>query len=1004
MTGFRTAACRGGSLLAIAVAVGVSGTAFAQESAGTAEPAEGEVIVTGFRASLNNALNQKRAETAAVDSILAEDIGKFPDSNLAESMQRIPGVALARGDGGEGRNISVRGLGAQFTRVRINGMEGASQTGSSDIYGAGNNGRSFDFNVFPTEIFSALTVRKTPSADVEEGSLGATVDLNAPKPLDGKKDFVLSATARGVWNELAKKVDPRASLLVSKQFADGTFGILASVAYQKRHIREVGYSAVDILSANTNGLTQSGLNFPFCTPAGGFVVNGVTYHSPAIGYRNGVTATNPGVDIGATAANCSTNNPRTSTQQAYQTIWNLRRADQPNVAGSGAFLPRLPRYVNSTQDQERIGGTLTLQFRPDDDTDISLDLLYSRFDVTRRDNYIAGISFGRSITNLGQPTVSVRDIAFDSNGSLVHAVFDGVDVRSEGLVDHFVSDFRQANLNFRRQLNDSLEITALVGLSRSVWDGKRRFQTFMDVIDADNFTIDFRNGGTTPVIGFGFDVANPGAFSYAPALANGTVTGGFSFQGKPSKNTTDNFNGEVNLAWKLDDAFTIKLGGQYRESKFRSIFLRPYNADTAVRALPAGTTLASITTQIAGLDKLWGNGAPASWAAIDADRWATTFGLDQVRYCGVECGGGDTRVKEEVKSAYVMGTFDFSERIGLGLRGDIGVRYVRTDMRSSGIITVPPPAGTTSPTNLVGQYARAAKGYDDWLPSANLVFEPVENLLLRLSAAKVMARPELGQLAPTSGVTATTRSGSINNPQLDPIRANTFDAALEWYFRPGSLFSVAFFYKDIKSYIQSITSQIPFNELGLPAALLDNTNTVPTEVFTISRPVNTPGGPLKGVEVNLQLPFTFLPGFLSGFGALANYTHVVSEIDYCLRSVAGQCTVSTTDDLVGLSKNTASGTLYYEDDKFSIRGTVNWRDRFIRGIPASPGSDIQGNAPTLYVDASASYNITDSLKLIVEAQNLTDEQNRLYIDSTRQDTLFETRIGRTVSVGVNFQF
>lgn len=174
------------------------------------EVSEPDIVVTGFRAALNSALNQKRRETAAVDSIVADDIGKFPDSNLAESMQRIPGVALARGDGGEGRNISVRGLGAAFTRVRINGMEGTAQTGSSDIYGAGNNGRSFDFNVFPTEIFSALSVRKTPSADVEDGSLGATVDLNAPKPLDNNEDFVLTATARGIYNELSKKVDPRA--------------------------------------------------------------------------------------------------------------------------------------------------------------------------------------------------------------------------------------------------------------------------------------------------------------------------------------------------------------------------------------------------------------------------------------------------------------------------------------------------------------------------------------------------------------------------------------------------------------------------------------------------------------------------------------------------------------------------------------------------------------------------------------------------------------------------
>jgi TonB-dependent receptor len=984
---------RGASILTLAVALAAGAPAGAQTApveqqttTDDTEPVTGEdIVVTGFRASLNSALNQKRQETAAIDSIVAEDIGKFPDSNLAESMQRIPGVALARGDGGEGRNISVRGLGAAFTRVRINGMEGSAQTGSSDIYGAGNNGRSFDFNVFPTEIFSALSVRKTPSADVEEGSLGATVDLVAPRPLDNNEDFVLSATARGVYNELSKEVDPRASLLVSKQFADGKFGILASAAYQKRNIREVGYSAVDILSANTNG--------GFCSPAG---------YSPQNPLNDG-SRPNDTVIRGVDAANCSTGNPRTSTVDAYEAILNLRRDDLAGTPGSGAFLPRIPRYVNSTQDQERIGGTLTLQFQPDEDTDISVDLLYSRYDVTRRDNYIAGLSFARSISNNGQPMVSVRDAEFDENGSLVYGLFDGVDVRSEGLVDHFVSDFKQANVNFRRRLNDALEITALVGLNRSSWDGRKRLQTFIDVIDADNFSIDFRDGGSTPVIDFGFDVSDPNAFTYAVGTG-GTVLGGFSYQGKPSRNTTDNMTGELNLAWTLAEGITLKVGGQYRESDFRGTFLRPYNADTVQMPLPAGTSLADITTQIEGADGLWGNGAPASWAAIDPDKWADTFGFDNVRYCGVECGGGDTRVQEEIKSAYAMGTFDLADRIGLGVRGDIGLRYVRTDMRSSGFIAVAPPAGMISPTNLVGQYAVARNGYEDWLPSANIVIEPMRNLLIRLSGAKVMARPELGLLAPTSGVNPVTRVGNVNNPFLDPIRAKTFDAALEWYFQPGGLLSVAFFYKDIESFIQTITSQVPFNQLGLPEALLENSNTSPTELFTVSQPFNTPGGPLKGVEVNAQVPFTFLPGFLGNFGMLANYTYVTSEIDYCLRSVDGECTVSATNDLVGLSKNTASGTLYYEDDRFSIRGTANYRDRFIRGIPASPGSDLQGNAPTLYVDASASYDLTDQIKLIVEAQNLTDEQNRLYIDSNRQDTLFETRIGRTVTMGVNARF
>ncbi|MBJ7443107.1 MAG: TonB-dependent receptor [Sphingobium sp.] len=978
LTTTRSAFARRSSGLALASAMLIAAPALAQDQSASAEPEAADIVVTGFRASLNSALGMKRKEAAAIDSIVAEDIGKFPDSNLAESMQRVPGVALARGDGGEGRNISVRGLGAGFTRVRINGMEGSAQTGGSDIYGAGNNGRSFDFNVFPTEIFSALSVRKTPSADIEEGSLGATVDLSAPKPFDQKDDFVLSMTARGIYNELSKKVDPRASLLISKQFGDSGFGILGSVAYQKRNIREVGYSAVDLLSANTNG--------GICSPLG------YTPQNPADSALKGVTA-----------ANCSTGNPRTSNAAAYQTIQDLRRADLPNTPGSGAFLPRIPRYLNSEQKQERIGGSLTLQFQPDDQTDISVDFLYSRFEVTRRDNYIAAISFARSASNNGQPMTSVREIEFDENGSLVHGVFDGVDVRSEGLVDNFVSTFKQANVNFRRDLNDSLTIDGLVGFNRSIWDGKKRLQTFIDAIDTDGFSIDFRDGGTTPKLGFGVDVANPGSFTYAPGLADGTVLGGFSYQGKPSRNKTDNLTAETNLKWTVSDAFSIRAGAQYRRSDFLSTSLRPYSADTVVRALPAGTTLASITRDITGVDKLWGQGAPASWVSIDADKWADTFGFDDVRFCGVECGGSRSRVREEVTSGYLMANFDLEQATGFSVRGDVGVRYVRTDMLSSGYIAVAPPAGQTSPTNLVGKFGAAQNNYDDWLPSANIVIEPVSNVLVRLSGAKVLARPELGLLTPTSGVNPVTRVGNVNNPFLDPIRANTFDVAVEWYFRPGSLLSAAFFYKDIKSFIQNVNSQVPFNELGLPNALLENSNTAPTELFTVSQPFNTPGGPLKGIELNAQIPFTFFDGFLSNFGVLANYTLVTSKIDYILASVGGVPTVTTTADLVGLSKKTASATLYYEDELFSIRTTGNFRDKFIRGIPASPGSDLVGNAKTFYMDASASLNVTDRLKIIVEAQNLTDEQNRLYTDSVRQDTLFETRIGRTFTFGVTYR-
>jgi TonB-dependent receptor len=165
---------------AVAVAVlGLAQIAHAQ----TAAADSGELVVTGFRAALEGAMTKKRQDNGVVDVIKAEDIAKFPDTNMAESLQRIPGVAIDR-EGGEGRTISVRGLNPDFTRVRINGIEGLASWSNQD---GPARSRGFDFNVFASELFSEITVRKTSSADVDEGSLGATVDLRAARPFDFKK-------------------------------------------------------------------------------------------------------------------------------------------------------------------------------------------------------------------------------------------------------------------------------------------------------------------------------------------------------------------------------------------------------------------------------------------------------------------------------------------------------------------------------------------------------------------------------------------------------------------------------------------------------------------------------------------------------------------------------------------------------------------------------------------------------------------------------------------------
>jgi len=235
-------------------------SAFAQDAAAAQDPVPeastgatdlDTIVVTGYRASLERAQDIKRGEIGMVDAVVAQDIGKFPDLNLAESLQRIPGVVISR-DGGEGRQITVRGLGPDFTRVRLNGLEALSTVGSTDGAGGTNRGRGFDFNVFASDLFSQLVVRKTASADVDEGSLGATVDLRTARPFD-YDGFTAVTNVQASWNDAAGAATPRFAGLIANSWADGKVGALLSVAYSERETVEEGTGTVRWANGPSNG-------------------------------------------------------------------------------------------------------------------------------------------------------------------------------------------------------------------------------------------------------------------------------------------------------------------------------------------------------------------------------------------------------------------------------------------------------------------------------------------------------------------------------------------------------------------------------------------------------------------------------------------------------------------------------------------------------------------------------------------------------------------------------
>jgi iron complex outermembrane receptor protein len=970
----------------------MSAAAVAQQTAATSNEEPQEIVVTGFRASLENALEAKRDASGIVDVIRAEDIAKFPDANLAESIQRIPGVSLSRSEGGEGRQITVRGLNAGFTRVRINGIEGVVATGASDISGSTNRGRGFDFSVFASELFNSVDVRKSASADVEEGSLGATVDLRTSRPFDFD-GFTMSLGGQALYNDLSQQTQPRFTALISD--TRGPFGALVSYAYSRRTAVEEGYEAVELLTANADG--------GFCSPLG---------YAPQSPPSDAVRGTD--------AANCAAGQPRTSVLSAYDSVFsrtdNFGGINPTPAAGTGAFAPRIPRYRRSLTEYERQGLTASLQWHPDSGrTEVNLDALLGRFANDRYDNYIEAISFGRTVAQAnGKPHSSILDAHFAADGSWDYGRFDGVDIRTEGLLDHYITDFREYVLSARHDFTDRLSVDLLVGQSKSDLDEPIRDTVQFDALNVNGYSFDFRTNNNVPTLNHVIDVSNPLNFTFAPIDSNLGVHG--QFTGRLLRTTNTLQTGELNAGWKFSDHLRLRAGYSHRDNEWDNYEVG-FNTNGNNPSLPAGVTLASVSRQIDGFGKgLGGVGVPTSWAAVDLEKFLGVLNF-RCHCAAVQGSSYDTlnqvirNVEEKIKAAHAMVDFNFDAG-SIPIRGNIGVRRVDTDLAATGVVA----AGTGRTTVTIDN------SYSDTLPALNVSAEVFDNVLLRLSAAKTLARPEYVDLTPTTTITAQTQTVAIGNPFLDPIRATTYDLQAEWYFAKGALLSVGFFHKDIKSFIQGVSERVPYNTLGLGDSLLIQGNppcsitggtpacaTLPSTVVTVNRRVNTDGGPLDGFEIGVQAPFSFLPGMWRNLGVLANYTHVKSDITYITRvdnpNTPANELLTQNANFTGLSPNAYNVTLYYDNARFSARVSAAYRDDYLLNVLGDVnGHDVTTVDGTTNIDFSTSYNFSDQLRVSLEGQNLTDEAFRYGRDSERNDTLLYVHSGRVFTLGVTYKF
>lgn len=962
-----------------------------------------EVIeVSGFRGSLNVALAAKREAVGSKETILAEDLGKFPDLNIADSLARVPGIAIEQ-DAGEGRQISLRGLGATFVKTTINGMESASAGAATDASGGANKSRAFDFNVFASELFTQIDVNKTAAAELEDGGISGNVNLQTARPFQYQDDkFAYNLNAR--YNDVAAEVTPRASMMFSKNW-DNTWGVLLSAAYSE-------------------GLVQS---------------------------------------EGATTVRWSANNPSWATGNAGNllTAKPVTQLDPKGVYTNanmeGLWIPRIPRYSIFNKQQDRLGLTAALQYRPHDSLLLNLDLLHAKLDSTMDEFQYSALLRG----NVSSKTkIYAENLVTDANKTVVAGTLSGVPIRSEARQDLSTSDFNQATFSGDWQINDVLEMTFLAGIGKSDLDVPYQ-RTF--ALDSNNSTFAYSfDSQIDPVsligktgTGFGSGSMNMDipAFAFAPAQAFGKSYSQAELQSlmvnpdlykvglvrnKSQQINSENTNFSVNFKYELNDELTLKWGLNQRE--FTTYNVQYDNgwkvlntatnktsgdaAESLVAGLPAARTagaLYGISLDAAGQHfgkaaNVPGNSTltAASWLTTDYQKVMSAFSSESF-FEAKQRYNATYDIEEKVTGAFVQLDFRY-ELAGRELRGNVGGRYI-DNTNTSGIVNLDHiyvdgyTAGRAEGAALAGGHGwrTTESNGKDFLPSLNLAYDLSETLVGRLSLSRAITRPAIADLASAIKVntpddkdpTATIEMGA--GPTLRPYESDQVDLALEWYFDDEALLALAVFHKDItglsKGSRQEVLDAEQLKNLGIDLGTRDPA----TVTWDVTQLLNTKAEGVRGAEVIYQQPFSFLPEPWNRFGVTTNLTWIDYE-----RDVADPMKKNVVSLLAEeTSRLNYNWTLYYEHDALSARLSYNFRERYNKEFLdkyKDEGNWGRGYEDKGQLNVSSRYKINDTLSVSFEAINLTNAATEQWSDVYTARPVEYLLTGRQYLVGIRGNF
>jgi iron complex outermembrane receptor protein len=885
-------------------------------STDTGASAVSEIVVTGIKESLQRAIAIKRDSVDQVDAVSATDIGKLPDKNVADALQRIPGVnteSAASGEGGfdENDRVSIRGTSPSLTQVTVDGHNIA--TGDwfiLDQYQA--VGRSVSFNLLPSEMVQSTTVYKTQDASLLEGGVSGLVDLQTTNALSlggASNPWVLQLSAEGNYNTLSGQWKPQFNGQIGWKNADDTFGIAVQGFYEDRTLRRYGQET--------------------------------------LGYTP-ITAAMP---IGAA-------NPSLIGVQA------------PTLIGSTLF----------EQERVREGGHVDVSWRPNDRLEFNLDGFYSHLDASNvNDNYMY---WGSNELNNNLPT------SFKvANNTLISAVWptnspggnpvDGLVV--DGIVRPGSSAYTSyVNLDGKYKATDHLTISGQVGYTQG--EGATNGSPSFEVDGAPGITYQPSGNGwqVTPSInpqssaGLSNDWAWNEVFQSRDTEIYGQVDGKYDIDDSIFKNVTFGFHGSDHTrqvdGW--DRGCTLGANGACWTSPtmpFSATNPQPYPNGFSAGALGIPGLLIPIAGQpnsIINILNSINDGVHGPISSIKQPLnyyWNLSFKVQETDYSG-----------------YVMAHVG-----GDNWRGNFGVRLVDTDQNSYVNSAGAAGAPGVITTSAYGDYVvnDVHHNYFDVLPSLNFTFDLQKNLLLRVSAAETMSRPDYSALGAAVSLTDLTLTGNGGNPNLKPVTAGVYDAALEWYYSPTAVAAVSLFYDNLSSYVGYGVStgsylNLQLSRIGVPG----QPNNYVYSQFSISSPTNV-SGELKGVELQVQQPLPY------NFGFQTNFTYVDGED-------------ANGNALVGTSKVTYNAVLYYEVPKFNVRLAYTYRSHYFVGLDRSSTENEADNGE---LDASANFNVTKNVTLSVDALNITDPLIKYYANNpTQVRAVYEN--GSQVYAGVHVKF